>query len=98
MNMFDKMKQLMEMKKQADRIKRELDATHLEVNHVPGITIRVNGSQRFQEVTISDDYFQDGRKDKLQMDLLNSINAAITQSQQVAASKMKDVMPGMPGL
>ena len=32
--MFDKMKELMEMKKQADRIKRELDASTVEVNEV----------------------------------------------------------------
>lgn len=96
--MFDKMKQLMEMKKQADKIKRELDAASVEINQVAGITIRISGSQRFQELRISDEYFQEGRKDKLQRDLLNSLNAAITQSQQIAAAKMKESMPGLPGL
>jgi len=95
--MFDKMKQIMEMKKQADRIKRELDATSVDVNQVEGISIRISGSQKFQDIKISDEYFQGGRKDKLESDLKNSLNAAVTQSQQMAASKMKEAMPNLPG-
>jgi len=95
--MFDKMKQLMEMKKQADRIKRELDTQIVDVQQ-EGIKIKVNGSQNFQSISISEEYFQEGRKDKLEADLLNSLNSAIAQSQQMAAQKMKESMPGLPGL
>jgi DNA-binding protein YbaB len=96
--MFDKMKQIMEMKKQAERIKRELDSLCVDVKQVPGISICITGSQKFQDIKISDDYFQEGRKDKLEIDLKNSLNAAITQSQQLAASKMKEAMPDLPGM
>jgi DNA-binding protein YbaB len=95
--MFDKMKQIMEMKKQAERIKRELDAVMVEVSEVPGITVSISGSQQFKSVAISDAYFQEGRKDKLEADMLRCVNAAVARSQQVAAAKMKEVMPGMPG-
>jgi len=45
--MFDKMKNLMELKKQADCIKRELDYTTTEVNIVDGIKIVISGAQNF---------------------------------------------------
>ena len=46
--MFDKMKQLMELKKQADQIKRELDAALVDVQEVNGIKISITGSQNFR--------------------------------------------------
>ena len=96
--MFDKMKELMEMKKQADRIKRELDASTIEVNEVKGVKIVVNGSQDFQSLEIDETLVNAGDKGKLEKDLLRSVNAAIRQSQNLAAQKMKAVMPGLPGM
>ena len=93
--MFDKMKELMEMKKQADRIKRELDALTVEVNEVKGVKIVVNGSQNFQSLEIDETLVNVGDKRKLEKDLLRSVNAAVRQSQNLAAQKMKAVMPGL---
>ena len=96
--MFDKMKELMEMKKQADRIKRELDASIVEVNEVKGVKIVVNGSQNFQSLEIDETLVNAGEKGRLEKDLLRSVNAAIRQSQSLAAQKMKAVMPGLSGM
>jgi DNA-binding YbaB/EbfC family protein len=96
--MFDKMKGLMEMKKQADRIKRELDASTVEVNEVQGVKIVVNGSQNFQSLEIDEALVNAGGKGRLEKDLLRSVNAAIRKSQGLAAQKMKAVMPGLPGM
>ena len=96
--MFDKMKELMEMKKQADRIKRELDASTVEVNEVKGVRIVVSGSQNFQSLEIDETLVNRGDKERLENDLLRSVNAAIRQSQSLAARKMKAVMPGLPGM
>ena len=93
--MFDKMKELMEMKKQADRIKRELDALTVEVNEVKGVKIVVNGSQNFQSLEIDETLVNVGDKRKLEKDLLRSVNAAVRQAQNLAAQKMKAVMPGL---
>ena len=41
--MFDKMKEMMEMKKQAGDIKKQLDSESIEVTDVRGIKIVVNG-------------------------------------------------------
>jgi len=95
--MFDKMKQLMEMKKQAERLKRELDTISVDVSEVAGIKVTVSASLQFKAIEISDAYFQEGRKDRLEADMLRSVNAAIARSQQIAAAKMKESMPGMPG-
>ena len=95
--MFDKMKQLMELKKQADQIKRDLDASIIEVNDVRGIKIAINGSQNFNSIDIDASYLKAENKQKLESDLLKSLNAAVRKSQAVAAQKMKDVMPGLSG-
>ena len=96
--MFDKMKELMEMKKQADRIKKELDASMVEINEVQGVKIVVNGSQNFQSLEIDNSLLNAGNKKKLENDLLRSVNAAIRQSQNLAAQKMRAAMPGLPGM
>ena len=71
--MFDKMKDLMEMKKQADRLKRELEDASVEVNAVNGIKIIVSGSQKFKSIDIDESAIQGGNTDKFQQNLLTSI-------------------------
>lgn len=93
--MFDKMKQMMEFKKQADRIKKELDAVKVDVNEVRGIKLVVSGSQEFQSLEIDTTLLSQERKADLERELLRSFNAAVKKSQQVAAQKMAAVMPGM---
>ena len=95
--MFDKMKELMEMKKQADRIKKELDRATVEITPVNGIKIVINGSQNFQSIEIDESHIQPSNKGRFENDLLNSINRAIKESQSLAAEKMKSIMPGFPG-
>ena len=89
------MKELMDMKKQADRLKRELDASTVEVNEVQGVKIVISGSQNFRSLDIDEALVKAGDKRKLESDLLHSVNAAIRQSQNLAAQKMKAVMPGL---
>lgn len=96
--MFDKMKELMEMKKQADRIKKELDASEVEVNEISGVKIVINGSQNFQSLEIDETLVNNGNKKQLESDLLRSVNAAVRKSQNLAAQKMKAVMPGLSGM
>ncbi|MDP8212460.1 MAG: YbaB/EbfC family nucleoid-associated protein [Candidatus Zapsychrus exili] len=96
--MFDKMKQLMEMKKQADQIKRKLDVTDADVNEVSGVKITINGSQCFKSIEIDDSLITIENKKNLQDSILKSLNAAIKASQSLAASEMKGMLPGFPGL
>jgi DNA-binding protein YbaB len=97
--MFDQVKKLMEMKKQADILKKELEATIIEVQETRGIKVVVNGAQIFQSIDIEEGLLNAGNKNRIQMDLLKNMNTAVKRSQQAAANKMKN-MPGfnMPGL
>jgi DNA-binding protein YbaB len=97
--MFDQVKKLMEMKKQADILKKELEATIIEVQETRGIKVVVNGAQIFQSIEIEEGLLNAGNKNRVQMDLLKNMNTAVKRSQQAAANKMKN-MPGfnLPGL
>ena len=97
--MFDQVKKLMEMKKQADILKKELEATIIEVQETRGIKVVVNGAQIFQSIEIEEGLLNAGNKNRIQMDLLKNMNTAVKRSQQAAANKMKN-MPGfnLPGL
>ena len=97
--MFDKVKKLMEMKKQADILKKQLEATIIEVQETRGIKVVVNGAQIFQSIDIEEGLLNAGNKNRIQMDLLKNMNTAVKRSQQAAANKMKN-MPGfnLPGL
>jgi len=72
--MFDQMKKLMEMKKQADQINRELDSERIDVNDVNGIRIEVNGSQEILSVEIDESLLNPNNKQKLENDFKRSIN------------------------
>ena len=92
--MFDKMKQLVELKKQADKIKKELDAAIVEINEVRGIKIVVTGAQNFRSIEVDSNLLAAENKNRFENDLLRSVNAAIKKSQAIAAQKMASVMPG----
>jgi DNA-binding YbaB/EbfC family protein len=96
--MFDQMKQMMEMKKQADRIKKELDALIVDINEVDGIDIQVTGSQSFRSIVIDEQLLKSENKERLERDILRSLNAAIKKSQSMAAQKMAASMPKIPGM
>jgi len=96
--MLDKMKQLMEMKKQADRIKKDLDAFVVDVHETAGIKIQITGSQAFRMIDIEEGLLRPENKSRLEKDLLRSLNAAIKKSQTTAAQKMAAVMPNIPGM
>ncbi len=87
--MFDKMKQMYELKKQADQMKKELEAEVLEVDH-GGVKVRINGAQKILHLDFEDGIDHDKLKD--------AINKASDEAQKVAAKKMQGMMGGMSGL
>lgn len=97
--MFDKIKQMMTLRKQADKLKKELELVIIEISDVRGVKVVVNGAQIFQSVDIDAGLLNAANKNRLQMDLLRSINTAVKKSQQAAANKMRNT-PGLniPGL
>ena len=97
--MLDKVKQMFEMKKQADQLKKALDAITVESNEVRGIKIVMTGAQTIQSIELDPGLLNPDNKKRIENDLMRSVNVAIRKSQNVAAQKMKTMMPGgFPGL
>jgi len=90
--MLDQMKQLMEMKKQAEVLKRQLDETVVEVKE-SGITVQITGSQDFRDIAVDDALWGAQDKQKMEAAMLRSVNAAVKKSQAVASERMASVMP-----
>jgi DNA-binding protein YbaB len=89
--MFDKFKQLGEIKKMRDealRIQRELAAEKVEINE-GDIKIVISGDQKIQELEI---------KGETQTRLIDVLNKAIKRSQEVAARKVQSMSGGLSGL
>jgi len=97
--MFDKMKQLMEMQKKMQEMKRELDNTIFEVASADGLLkVTMNGSQEVKEVRIQGNP-KDLEKDALEKAMKDAYNRAIKRSHDIAAEKMKNITGlNLPGL
>ncbi len=97
--MFDQMKKLMELKKQADMLKKELEKLVIDYNEVRGIKIKLNGAQIFQTIELEDSWLDPAQKARFQTELIKAVNMAIRKSQKEAAAQMQK-MPGLniPGL
>jgi DNA-binding protein YbaB len=89
--MFDKFKQLGELKKMRDealRIQKELASEKVEINE-GDIKIIISGDQKIQELQINGED---------QNRLLEVLNKAIKRSQEVAARKVQSMSGGLSGL
>ena len=97
--MFDQMKKMMELKKQADMLKKELEKLVIEYNEVRGIKIKLNGAQIFQSIEIEDTWLDVNQKNRFHTELVKALNMSIRKSQKEAAMQMQK-MPGLniPGL
>jgi len=97
--MFSKIKNLMDMQKKMQEIKRQLDSMTFEIKSSDGlVTIGMNGSQEVQSVSITADAA--GLKaESLERAFKDTFNRAIKRSHELAAQKMKDItgvnLPGM---
>lgn len=95
--MLDKMKELWEMKKKMDEIKKELDAVTLE-SEDNYVKVGITGSQEIRSVSIKAD-LATVDKAGLEAALIETVNRAIKQSQKTAAAKMSQLSGlNLPGL
>jgi nucleoid-associated protein EbfC len=93
--MLDKMKQLWEMKRKMDEIKKELDAMEL-ASEDSLVKVTITGSQEVKRVEIKVD-LAGADKARLEAALTETINRAVRESQKAAAQKMS-ALGGIPGL
>ena len=99
--MFDQVKKMMELKKQADQLKKELEKVVIDYNEVRGFKIRLNGAQMFQSIEVDDSWLSPQQKARFQVELIRAVNMAIKKSQKEAAIQMQKSgglnIPGLTG-
>jgi len=97
--MFDKMKQLLDMQKKMQAVKRELESANFDVLSSDGLVkITMNGAQEVKEVSIQVDLMSVD-KAILEKSAKDAYNKAIKRSHDLAAEKMRSVTGlNLPGL
>jgi|SRR3989338_5072049 len=97
--MFDKMKELWDMKRKMEELKKELDKASFEMeSQDKSVRIVMNGSQEVKEVRIQGD-LSGMKNSSLETLIKDTFNRALKRSHDLAAEKMKS-MTGLniPGL
>lgn len=84
--MFDKMKELMEMKRKMEELKRELDSLEL-VTEDSMVKVTITASQEVKRVELKGETASMD-KAKLEAAFADTVNRAIRQSQKTAAERM----------
>lgn len=87
--MFDKAKQLYDLKRQADALKRDLEAEVLQIER-KGVKITINAALHLSSLEYPDDISA--------KDLTEAVNDAIAEAQKVAAKKMQAQMGSLQEL
>ena len=86
------MKNMYELQKQANKIKKELRNIHVEAEE-GGVLVTVNGELEVISIEIDDKLLDS--KNKIEKNTVKALNKAIKKAQEVSASKMQEVMGNM---
>ena len=96
--MFNKVKDLYKLKQQATALQRELGQTIIEATSPDDlIKVEISADMKVKLISIDPSYLVESRREQLELQLKNVLASAMTQAQQVAANKMKE-MGGLEGL
>lgn len=87
--MFDKLKDMYEMKRKADQLKKEMEGEVFDVES-GDVKVRINGVQKILKL----EYPESTDPEKVK----EVINKAFEQSQKEMAKKMQGMMGGLGGL
>jgi hypothetical protein len=99
--MFDKMKQLLDMQKQAKRMKKELAETEIEVERLSGkIKMILSGEYNIKDLCIDKELLKEENKNLLEDNLKQAINEASSKIKNIMIDKMKTSMGdlNLPGI
>lgn len=87
---FSDLKNAYKMQKEAKKVKKELDAIHVEAE-AQGIFVVVSGQQEIIDIQIAADVPQDQIAPRLK----DALNRAMKKAQVVASEKMQGIMSQM---
>lgn len=86
--MFDKIKQLKQMRDQAMAVQKQLAAEEIVVERGT-VRIVISGDQKIKELTVQGVSSQE---------VVSALNEAIKKSQELAAKKLQEMSGGLSGL
>lgn len=86
--MFDKIKQLKQMRDQAMAVQKQLAAEEIVVERGT-VRIVISGDQKIKELTVQGVSSQE---------VVSTLNEAIKKSQELAAKKLQEMSGGLSGL
>jgi nucleoid-associated protein EbfC len=90
--------QMQEMQQEMAEVQKELEEETVTVSSGGGaVTVVITGHQRLQSIEIAEDLINPEDRDMLQDMLVAAVNAAIEQSQAMAAERMEGVTGGLGG-
>lgn len=97
--MFDQMKDLYKMQKEAKSVKKELANIHIEAE-VNGVIVVVAADQELISVDIPEELMDPSLRKKVSDSIVKAHAKALKKAQSVASEKMKGIMGGMglPGM
>ena len=94
--MFDKMKQLQQMKGQMDAAKERLN--HISVKgECQGVTVVANGNKKITEVIIPKEIYASADNEEVAELILLATNKAIESAESVFESEMRGMAGGLMG-
>ncbi len=94
--MFDKMKQLQQMKEQMDAAKNRLD--HISVKgECQGVTVISSGNRKIKEVIIPKELYDRADNDEVAELVLMATNQALENAEAVFESEMRGMAGGLMG-
>ena len=99
--MFEKMKQLMDMRKMAQEAERRLGEVRIEKTALGGkLKIVVNGNHRVESLSIDESLFNPGQKTTVEKALAALLTESAEAVKREAAAKAMEMMKGMkiPGM
>lgn len=83
--MFDKLKNLYELQKQATAVKQELAALRATAQSRDGsVKIVMNGQQKVEKITVAESLLDPQKKRSLEENLKEAVDEAVSQTQKAA--------------
>jgi DNA-binding YbaB/EbfC family protein len=97
--MFDKMKQLYEMQKQARQLQAQLGEMKVEKTNSDGtLKLTVNGTQKVENLSIDPSWLDPNKKTALEKALRQLMNDAFAEIQKQTAAQAATLMKGLENL
>lgn len=97
--MFEKIKQLKNLRDQAKQLKETMDQEVINAQAASGkVNITMNGSQEILDIQIDPEFLNPGKKEELEKALKEAFSEANNKIRHLMASRLQSTGFNLPGL